>query len=107
MLRILEPYLPTPDEGRKVAQALKSIEFPPWVVNWDYELGSDEEGGAAAWINLFADRKHRDPATWTYAPLLLALAKELVDRNPGAPITADLRRGVSSAYYAVFPQRAV
>jgi hypothetical protein len=61
MLRILEPYLPTPDEGRKVAQALKSIEFPPWVVNWDYELGSDEEGGAAVWINLFADRKLASP----------------------------------------------
>jgi len=33
---------------------------------------------------------------------LLALARELVDRNPGAPIAGDLRRGVSSAYYAVF-----
>ena len=26
-----------------------------------------------------------------------------MDRNPGAPIEADLRRGVSTAYYALFP----
>src|SRR5437016_3942444 len=33
---------------------------------------------------------------------LLSLAKELVNRNAGAPIAADLRRGISTAYYAVF-----
>ncbi len=33
---------------------------------------------------------------------LLNLAKELVTRNPAAPIEADLRRGVSTAYYALF-----
>jgi uncharacterized protein (UPF0332 family) len=33
---------------------------------------------------------------------LLNLAKELVDRNPDAPIEAELRRGVSTAYYAIF-----
>jgi hypothetical protein len=33
---------------------------------------------------------------------LLALANELVYRNPGAPVVADLRRGISTAYYAVF-----
>jgi hypothetical protein len=33
---------------------------------------------------------------------LLRLAKELVDRNPAAPVEADLRRGVSTAYYALF-----
>lgn len=33
---------------------------------------------------------------------LLTLARHLVDRNPGAPIEADLRRGVSTAYYALF-----
>lgn len=33
---------------------------------------------------------------------LLALARELVDRNFGAAIPGDLRRGVSSAYYSVF-----
>ncbi|MCI0461697.1 MAG: hypothetical protein L0Z62_32500 [Gemmataceae bacterium] len=33
---------------------------------------------------------------------LLKLARELVDRNPTAPVAADLRRGVSTAYYALF-----
>jgi len=33
---------------------------------------------------------------------LLALAKELVDRNPGAALGGDLRRAVSTAYYALF-----
>src|SRR6266567_1705051 len=33
---------------------------------------------------------------------LLALAKELVDRNVGAAVEGDLRRAVSTAYYALF-----
>src|SRR6266496_5682267 len=33
---------------------------------------------------------------------LLSLARHLVDRNPGAPVEADLRRAVSTAYYALF-----
>jgi len=33
---------------------------------------------------------------------LLTLARELVDRNPAAPVEADLRRGISTAYYALF-----
>src|SRR6266542_2214420 len=33
---------------------------------------------------------------------LLRLARELVDRNPAAPVEGDLRRGVSTAYYSLF-----
>jgi hypothetical protein len=33
---------------------------------------------------------------------LLHLARHLVDRNPGAPVEAALRRAVSTAYYALF-----
>lgn len=33
---------------------------------------------------------------------LIVLARYLVDRNPGAPVEGDLRRAVSTAYYAVF-----
>lgn len=33
---------------------------------------------------------------------LLSLARELVDRNPAGPVVADLRRGISTAYYALF-----
>jgi hypothetical protein len=33
---------------------------------------------------------------------LLHLARDLVNRNPVAPVEADLRRGVSTAYHALF-----
>ncbi len=33
---------------------------------------------------------------------LLRLARHIVDRNPTAPAEADLRRAVSTAYYALF-----
>jgi hypothetical protein len=37
-----------------------------------------------------------------YHDELLQQAKELVHKNPGNPTQADLRRSVSSAYYALF-----
>jgi hypothetical protein len=55
MLQILMPYLPTPQDGDKVEEALKSVDFPSWVVNWDYELESDEDGAPGVWVNLYAD----------------------------------------------------
>ena len=42
MLEILDPYLPIPDEARKVEKAgggRQVIEFPARALNWDYELG--------------------------------------------------------------------
>ena len=33
---------------------------------------------------------------------LLSIAREMVDRNPAGPIEAELRRAVSTAYYALF-----
>jgi hypothetical protein len=62
MLEILQPYLPAPDEGEKLARALRSVELPPWVVNWDYELGRDDTGGPAVWVNLVADQSAATPA---------------------------------------------
>ena len=56
MLAILQPYLPTPQEGEQVEEALKRVDFPPWVVNWDYELGSDEDESPALWVNLYVDQ---------------------------------------------------
>jgi hypothetical protein len=55
ILNILNLYLPTPEESKKVEKALRNVPFPPWVVNWDYELGSSEEGDAAVWVNVFAE----------------------------------------------------
>ena len=57
ILEILKPYLPIPDEGRQVEVALRNVEFPSWVVNWDYELDSDSDGVAAVWVNVFADER--------------------------------------------------
>jgi hypothetical protein len=57
LLDILGPYLPLPDEAKKVEAALRSVDFPTWVVNWDYELGSDSDGAAAVWVNVFADEQ--------------------------------------------------
>lgn len=54
-LNILQPYLPSLEDGEKVEESLRTIQFPPWVVNWDYELGSDEDGAPAVWVNLFVD----------------------------------------------------
>jgi hypothetical protein len=55
IVNILSPYLPTPEESKKVEKALRNVPFPPWVVNWDYELGSSEEGDPAVWVNVFAE----------------------------------------------------
>src|SRR5205085_12588387 len=54
-LSILQNYLPIPREGETIEAALKNVQFPPWVVNWDYELATDDEGAPVVWINLFAD----------------------------------------------------
>jgi hypothetical protein len=55
ILNILSPYLPTPEESKKVERALRKVPFPPWVVNWDYELGTSEEGDPAVWVVVFAE----------------------------------------------------
>lgn len=55
ILDILSPYLPTPEESKGVEKALREVHFPSWVVNWDYELGSSEEGDPAIWIDVFAE----------------------------------------------------
>ncbi len=53
ILQILKAYLPVPHEAKNVEKALRGVAFPSWVVNWDYELGSDEDGGPAIWVNVF------------------------------------------------------
>lgn len=55
ILKILSPYLPTAGESKKVENALRSVRFPRWVVNWDYELGTSEDGDAAVWVTVFTD----------------------------------------------------
>jgi len=55
ILKTLEPYLPVRDEAQAIESALSSLDYPDWVVNWDYEFGSDKEGEPALWVNIFAD----------------------------------------------------
>ena len=57
VLKIIEPYLPTHEEGKVVEMALRGIQYPDWVVTWDYELGSDEDGTPAVWLNVYADEE--------------------------------------------------
>jgi hypothetical protein len=57
ILEILTPYLPIADEVADVEVALQSVEFPPWVLSWDYELASDSDGSDAVWVNVFTDEQ--------------------------------------------------
>lgn len=55
ILTILDPYLPMLDEARNVEGALRTVKLPPWVANWNYDLGSDADGVPAVWVDVFAD----------------------------------------------------
>lgn len=55
MLEILDPYLAKPDEEKVIADALRSTELPPWVVNWDYELGRDADEEPVVWVTIFVE----------------------------------------------------
>lgn len=59
LLEILAPYVPVADEARKVEAALAAVnkELAEWVLNWDYELGSDADGLPAVWVDVFADER--------------------------------------------------
>lgn len=57
ILDILQPYLHAPQEGERIERALAAVSFPGWVVNWDYELGSDADGQPAVYFNLFVDER--------------------------------------------------
>jgi hypothetical protein len=57
ILAILDNYLPSHEEAAQIRTALGSVDFPPWVVNWDYEVGSTEYDDPAVWITLYADEK--------------------------------------------------
>jgi hypothetical protein len=55
LIQILDPYLFSPQEGEEVEEALKKVDFPPWAVNWDYELGSDPDGSPSVLVTIFVD----------------------------------------------------
>lgn len=88
ILSILEPYLPSREEGKLIEQVLSKILLPDWAVNWDYEFGSDEDGAPAVWINLFVDEN-------------LAPRKELA--RVASQMTADIRKALSDAGNSRWP----
>ena len=55
ILAILDNYLPGDEEAAQIRTALGTVDFPTWVLNWDYETGSDEDGFPAVWVTLYAD----------------------------------------------------
>ena len=57
ILKLVEPYLPTHEEGKRIEAALGEIPYPEWIVTWDFELGSDEDGTPAVWLNVYADEE--------------------------------------------------
>lgn len=62
ILERLEPFLPLTDESKKVETALRTVDFPSWVVNWDYDLDTDSGGMPAVWVTVFADDENSLPA---------------------------------------------
>lgn len=61
ILTILGNYLPNHEEAIPIRTALATLDFPSWVLNWDYEVGSDEDSVPAIWITLYADERAIPP----------------------------------------------
>ncbi len=57
ILRLLQFHLPSPPEGQKLEEALKTVSFPSWIANWDYEFGSNADGEPSIRVMLFADEQ--------------------------------------------------
>jgi hypothetical protein len=56
MLAILEPYVPVTTEGQQIEEALKRVDLPPWVLNWNYEFRDDADGSPAVWVDFVLDQ---------------------------------------------------
>src|SRR5947209_6313044 len=60
--------------------------FPSWVMNWDYEIGSDEDDVPAVWITLYADERAILPDQ------LGKGASEMIRKFRSALMAAGIRR---------------
>jgi hypothetical protein len=77
LVEILQPYLPSPQEGAQIEAVLKSVAFPHAVVNWDYELGSDQDDSPAVWVNLYVDEDSVPPRE--LGRLATGMTKKILD----------------------------
>jgi hypothetical protein len=82
IVAILDSYLPTPQEENAIVQALKDLKLVAGVVNWNHELGSDEDGVPAVWITVYLDES-KIPRTQygRFASELTSRARQLLSDN--------------------------
>jgi|SRR5579884_2815091 len=86
ILTILGDYLPSHEEAAQIRTALGSLAFPSWVLNWDYEVGSDEGGDPAVWVTLYADEAAVPPDQFGRH------ASEMIPKIHSALTSAGIRR---------------
>jgi hypothetical protein len=55
IVAILDLYLPSHEEATPIRNAIAAQDLPPWLLNWDFEVGSDGEGGPAVFVTLYVD----------------------------------------------------
>ncbi|HWE93213.1 MAG TPA: hypothetical protein VG269_04500 [Tepidisphaeraceae bacterium] len=55
ILAIMDPYMPTSEETRRLRNAMKEVRFPDQVLTWEFEFGRDSSNDAAVWIWLVVD----------------------------------------------------
>jgi hypothetical protein len=86
ILKIVGNYLPSHEEATQIRSALGTVDFPPWVLNWDYEVGSEEDGGPGVWITLYADERGFPPDQFGRCSI------EMVPKFRSALTSAGIRR---------------
>jgi hypothetical protein len=86
LLEILGNYLPTHDEELQIQSAFAKLDYPPWVRNWDFEPGSNEDGEPSVWVTLYADEGAVPPE------LLGKRATEMIPKIRAALKSAGVRR---------------
>lgn len=57
IIEMLAPYLPQREEEEvgSIEATLRKVRFPVWVIDWNCELGSDEDDKPIVWIDLYVD----------------------------------------------------
>ena len=85
-LEILANYIATQDEEIQIRDALATLDYPPWIRNWDFEPASDENGEPSVWVTLYADEGAVPPDQ------LGKRASEMIPRIRAALRNAGVRR---------------
>jgi hypothetical protein len=86
ILAILGNYIPSHEEANQIRTALASLDYPLWVLNWDYEVGSEEDGAPAVWVTLYADERAVSPEQFGRR------ASEMIPKLRSALSAAGIRR---------------